>query len=1204
MDDFAHLHLHTQYSLLDGAIRMKDLCSTVKARGMTSVAVTDHGNMYGAIALHRQAKESGIKPIFGCEAYLADGSAKAKSDRKNFHIVLLAKNDVGYHNLQRLVSYGHLEGFYYNPRIDRAILRKHREGLIGLSACLGGHISRLVNNNEIDKARATAREYKDIFEPGSYFLELQASGTPLQESTNAVLAQFGRDLGIPIVATADCHYVDRSEAEAHEVLMCIGMGKTILDDGRLAHECDELFIKTPEEMSTYFAASYPEAMENSRRIASMCNVELKLGKIEMPEFRLPEGTEEDVDGYLRKVARQGLDRRFVEFDAQGRTVDRNTYRDRLEYELQMISKMGYPGYFLIVWDFIREAKDRRIPVGPGRGSGAGSVVAYAMRITDIDPIRWGLMFERFLNPERVSLPDFDIDFCMNRRGEVIDYVTSKYGADHVGQITTFQGLKARGLVRDTARALGHVGMGSDLAKLLPEGAKVTLSGAMEDPNALRGELRKHPDKKSEYEAKIKIAELGEKLRGKCRQDPLARAIIDMAKRLEGLNRHVGVHAGGIVISNKPLVDVVPLCMSDDKRIATQFDMNDAEHAGLIKFDFLGLKTLTVIQNTLDQIERLPPHLRLDPVSKSGGQLDMAALPLDDSWIFAMICRGETTGVFQLESSGFKSLLQRLKPDRFEDIIAVVALYRPGPLEGGMVDRYIECKHGRRQIVYPHPLLADVLRDTYGVFIYQEQVIAAAKLLAGFSASAADIMRRAMGKKKPKEMMEQREKFVAGCMSVNSIDQKLANEIFDLIDKFSGYGFNLSHSCAYGMISYQTAFLKVYYPECFMAALMSCADKTDDVVKHIDEARAMGIKILQPDVNESLVRFGVVWGAAGRPAIRYALSAINDVGEAAAQDVVDSRGTGYTSIFDLCSKIAGAATKKSLEGLIRAGALDSISEGHDRARIVAAVPTALALGQQSRKARLSGQSSIFDTIADYEPPENVYPHAAPLLDKERLQWERAALGLYLTDHPLDRYRQIAERIGACQINAIKPSKTEVKLIALVAGIKDRQTKKTSEPMAIITLEDRSGSIEAVLFPRKWKEFSSIVTSIGTAPILATGTIEARDDESTQMVLRDIRRLSEPEEQIAAQAHMPAAKVARRIGTMATTNVELDDECIENLKRLIVNSHGRDAFHLLVTISDLATVDVIVGESVEINDGFIMAAERIFSSKMSIIDEEAP
>ncbi|MEX1363794.1 MAG: DNA polymerase III subunit alpha, partial [Nannocystaceae bacterium] len=740
LSDFAHLHLHTQYSLLDGAIRTRDLCKTVHERGMKSVAVTDHGNMFGAVQFYEEAKKWGVKPIMGCEAYLSDGAMDARTDRKNYHIVLLAKNAVGFANLQRLVSFGYLRGFYYNPRIDRKALKEHSEGLIGLSACLSGHVSRLLLAGRMDEARERVLEYKNIFEPGCYFLELQPNGLANQEKINPLLAQLGRDCGVPLVATNDCHYVNRSEAHAHEVLMCMGQGRTLDDPKRMKHDCDEFFIKTPQQMAPYFQ-QYPDALENACRIARMCNVELDLGTPELPDFQLPEGATEDLPGYLRRVTEQGLAERLKSMRSAGLSIDEEPYRARLDHELSIIEHMKFPGYFLIVWDFIRHAKSIGVPVGPGRGSGAGSLVAYSLRITDLDPLQYNLLFERFLNPERVSMPDFDIDFCMDRRDEVIRYVMDRYGEDHVGQIATFHSLKARGLVRDVCRVMGwSVAETNELAKLIPEGPKVSLSAAMTDPEPIKAKIKKNPALAGKLRDTIQIADAATKLRLRAMADERAKKVLEVGCSLEGLNRHAGMHAAGIVIGNRPLWEHVP-CFRADGKIVTQYTMVDAEKAGLVKFDFLGLKTLTVIHTAVRLINEGGLYTAAQGAPNDTAQFDIDHVPMDDVGVYEMITRGDTTGVFQLESSGFRELLGRLRPDCFEDIIAAVALYRPGPLEGGMVDQFIDCKHGRRAIEYPHELLSDVLRETYGVFVYQEQVMQAAQVLAGFSLGAADLMRR-------------------------------------------------------------------------------------------------------------------------------------------------------------------------------------------------------------------------------------------------------------------------------------------------------------------------------------------------------------------------------------------------------------------------------------------------------------------------------
>ncbi len=1236
VSDFAHLHLHSQYSLLDGAIRMNDLCGKVRERGMKAVAVTDHGNMFGAVQLYQHAKAHGVKPIFGCEAYLADGDAKKKDDRKNYHIVLLAKNRVGYQNLQRLVSYGHLEGFYYNPRIDRKVLREHSEGLIGLSACLGGHIARLITAGDMDKARSTVAEYRDIFEPGAYYLELQPNGMALQEQVNASLAQLGRDLDVPIVATNDCHYVDRGESTAHEVLMCMGMGRTINDEKRLKHDCSEFFIKTPEQMWGYFN-QYPEAMANASAIASMCNVELELGKPELPDF-VPETGERDLPEYLRKIAHEGLNRRFAELEALGRRVDRDAYRERLDYELQVIIDMKFPGYFLIVWDFIREAKKLGVPVGPGRGSGAGSLVAWSMRITDLDPIQYDLLFERFLNPERVSMPDFDIDFCMDRREEVIQYVVNRYGEKRVGQIATFHSLKARGLLRDVCRVMERpTSEANELAKLIPEGPKVALSLCMLDPVKLRAEVKKDPEKASKLEDKIAIAEAATKLRQRCEVDPEIRKIVEIGCSLEGLNRHAGMHAAGIVIGNRDLTEHVP-CFKQDDKIVTQFTMSDVEAAGLVKFDFLGLKTLTVIEHAIAQINGLPGPLRRDPVGANNERFELGKIPMDDAGVFQMISRGETTGVFQLESSGFKKLLTKLRPDKFEDIIAAVALYRPGPLEGGMVDQFIDCKHGRREIEFPHPLLADMLRETYGVFVYQEQVMLAAQVLAGFTLGGADLMRRAMGKKKAKEMEQQRKLFVDGCVSHSGVEAKKADEIFDLIDKFAGYGFNKSHSAAYGLITYQTAYLKHHYPECFMAALMTCdKDKSENVVKFIAEAKAMGITVLSPDVNESAANFNVVARAVAEPAaepaaapgkrkpaskkgglkrsqsqtqqslaIRFGLGAVRNVGGNAVESVLAARADGpFETLFELCRRVdLKKVNKRTLEGLVHSGALDSVASGHDRATLMAAIDKAVEAGQGSQRDRESGQRGLFDMFASEQVFIEEYPKVAAWTPKQQLLAEREALGFYLTGHPLDRYQQDVDKHASLRIGQLRADQdgSEVVLGGVVSELREIHTK-SGKVMGVFQLEDQFGRVEVVIFPRTWvtkldptdestPTWGEWLLAHGEDPVFVTGKLEvekADDGEVSRFKL------------FLAKAE-PIAKVreARTRGVKLRLRAEqLDDERILALKHLVVDHRGSCSMELEVRVGDRYQTKLVFGDEFKVvaDDGLFLALERLFGEPVA-------
>ncbi|TPV95447.1 MAG: DNA polymerase III subunit alpha [Myxococcales bacterium FL481] len=1195
VSDFAHLHLHTQYSLLDGAIRTRDLCKTVRERGMKSVAVTDHGNMFGALQFYKEAKEQGVKPIFGCEAYLSDGDCEAKTDRKNYHIVLLAKNDVGYRNLQRLVSFGHLRGFYYNPRVDRKLLRQHREGIIATSACLGGHVSRLVTSGDMDQAREVVREYRDIFEPGQYFLELQPNGMAAQEKVNEALAELGRDLDVPLVATNDCHYVNRDQAHAHEILMCMGMGRTFDDPKRLRHECDEFFIKRPDEMVDYFRR-YPTAFENAGRIASMCNVELSLGRPELPDFELPPGVQEDLPGYLRKIAYEGLNQRFDEIRRMGAEPNVDAYRARLEHELGIIIDMKFPGYFLIVWDFIREAKVMGVPVGPGRGSGAGSLVAYALRITDLDPITYNLLFERFLNPDRVSMPDFDIDFCMDRREEVIRYVTDRYGHDRVGQIATFHTLKARGLVRDVARVLGvPVSDATDIAKRVPEGPKVTLSMAMTDPEPLKKKAKKDPALAKRYKDVIEVADAAQMLRQRAEIDEKAREILTIGCSLEGLNRHAGMHAAGIVIGNRELWEHVP-CFQADNKIVTQYTMTDVEQAGLVKFDFLGLKTLTVI----DVAERLVNSVRRDDEPL----LDVASVRLDDAAVYEMISRGDTTGVFQLESTGFKKLLTKLRPDCFEDIIAAVALYRPGPLEGGMVDQFIECKHGRREIEYPHEALQPVLEETYGVFVYQEQVMQAAQILAGFSLGAADLMRRAMGKKKKAEMDRQRALFVEGCANVSQMDADKANEIFDLIDKFAGYGFNKSHSAAYGLITYRTAYLKCRHSVAFMAALMTCdKDKIENVVKFIAEARAMSIEVLPPSVNDSDADFGLVVGEGGRQGIRFGLGAVRNVGGNAVDAVVEARKDGpYASVFELARRVdLKKVNRRTLEGLVTSGAMDPISAGHSRAQLLATLPSAIDQAQGAQRDRNTGQTSLFGAL---ESPAAAYVEAYADCEewtpKQALAAERDALGFYLTGHPLDRYVADIERHATATTAALTPklAGSVVVLGGVLCEMREVQTKSGKGPMAFFQVEDQFGRIEGIVFPKTYARvvdedrgttFREVLAQCAEEPLLVTGKLEVDVNEEGEV--SRYKLLVDNVQPLAGVREDTAKAVLVRCPVQG-----IDDDKIAALAKVVTANRGPCPLEIQLAVDGRFTTEIALGDDCRVaaTDELVFALERLFGS----------
>jgi DNA polymerase-3 subunit alpha len=1068
MAEFTHLHLHTAYSLLDGAIRLPDLFPKVKEFGMDSVAMTDHGNMFGAVDFWQKAKAHGVKPIFGCETYVAGNDRFDRNSRKNHHLILLARNNEGYANLRYLNSMGFIEGFYYHPRIDKPLLKKHSAGLFALSACLGGETAQALMKEGYEKAKEVALEYRDIFEPGAFHLEVQPNGLEKQEQVNDAWKKIARETGIPLVATGDCHYLTRPDARAHEILMCIQQGKTIHDEKRLHHKNDAFYIKSPAEFNEYFK-DLPEALENTVKIAKACNVELQLGKTFLPRYGVPEGY--DLPSYLRKVAAEGLERRFKEFATLGRKFDPDVYRARLEVELDVICKMDFPGYFLIVWDFINYAKEHGVPVGPGRGSGAGSLVAYSLRITDLDPLPFNLLFERFLNPDRVSMPDFDIDFCMNRRDEVIKYVTEKYGKHNVGQIVTMHQLKARGVIRDIARVMAIPYAEADkVAKLVPE--------------PVQG---KSPPLKEALEAEPKLKEL-------YAEGGVYKELIDIGQALEGLNRHAGMHAAGIVISETPLWDYVPVSRGPKGELVTQFAKDEVEQAGLVKFDFLGLKTLTVIDITVKLVHAEHP------------EFDLGAVPLDDASVYKMISEGDTTGVFQLESSGFKELLKKLKPDRFEDIIAAGALYRPGPLEGGMVDDFIDRKHGRQRVAYQHPSMEPILRETYGVIVYQEQVMQISRALAGYSLGQADLLRRAMGKKKKEVMEKEKAGFLVGAKKVG-VDEKVADEVFELMAAFAGYGFNKSHSAAYGLVTYQTAYLKKHFPEEFMAGLLTCdKDDTDKVVKNVAEARSMGIEVLRPDLNESASDFSVVAVGEGkkrRKVIRFGLSAVKGVGEGAVESILEARGKGkFRSLWDFCERVDGKrCNKKVLEALVKSGAFDGT--GPNRAQLFAAIDTATERAQQSQRDRDSGQTSLFGMLSGAGPskpaPEPALPDVEEWLPKLKLSNEKEALGFYISGHPMDRYLADLGRFRATRIDELekKEDRAEVSVGGVVAEYRERPLKSGNGRMAFFTLEDPFGQIEVVCFSKPFAEHEEVLKS--DEPLLVTGTV-AREGEGEAQVIR--------------------------------------------------------------------------------------------------------
>jgi len=1184
MSQFTHLHLHTQYSLLDGAIRVKDLFSKVRDLGMSTVAVTDHGNMFGAIDLYTEAKANDIKLVFGCETYVAATDRHDRTNRRNYHLILLAKDDVGYQNLTYLNSMGYLEGFYYNPRIDKTILREHSEGLIGLSACLGGEIAQTLEKNGVAAAEETAKEYASMFAPGDFYLELMPTPTPEQNTLNGELVRMGRKLGIPLVATNDCHYVNQTDAQAHDVLMAIQTGKSLKDEKRLKHVVDSYYMKSPSEMDVHFK-DVPEAIENTAAIAARCNVKLKLDQTYLPKYQVPDG--ETLDTYIEKLVAQGLERRFRELAGRGVKFDADQYRERCRIELGVIQKMGFSGYFLIVWDFINWAKEHGIPVGPGRGSGAGSAVAWALRITDIDPMEFKLLFERFLNPERVSMPDFDVDFCMNRRGEVIKYVQEKYGTDRVGQIATFHQLKARGVIRDIARAMEIPFAEADkLAKLVPEPV------AGKSP-PVREAIEQTPELKQLYN-----------------ESPLHRELLDLAAALEGLNRNAGMHAAGVVIAEKPLWEYVPCFRGQNDEIVTQFAMKEVEKAGLVKFDFLGLKTLTVIQTALRLInQQRPPD---DP-------LDIDTIPKTDADVFKMIGRGDTTGVFQLESSGFREILKKLKPDCLEDIVAAVALYRPGPLEGGMVDDFIDRKHVRKKVEYPHPWLEQVLADTYGVIVYQEQVMQIAQVLGGYSLGGADLLRRAMGKKKPEEMAKQKEKFLEGAKKLE-VDLKTADSVFELMAFFAGYGFNRSHSAAYGWITYQTAYLKHHYPHEFMAGLMSCdADNIDNIVKFIAEARAMGLVVERPDINESHLDFTVTprdmpadADPRSRKVIRFGLGAVKGVGVTAVEAILEARANegSFTSLYEVCRRVdTQKCNRRVLEQLVKSGALDGLpgspASGH-RAQLLAALDSALERGAAEQRDRRSGQTSLFGLLAAVEPMKSpatngtgtagmaeTYPEIEIWSPKQLLAFEKEALGFYVSGHPLDRYRGDLQRYATAatgDFSAGKKGVGDASIGGIVSQYREMITKK-GDKMARFMLEDTEGALEVIAFPKTFEKVRHVLVS--DEPILCTGAVKNEGNAEApewKMLLESAAPLSE----------LRTAKTTR-VDIHLNADILTRDQ-IDELKTILANAaRGNCQAYVRLKIAQRSETVVALPEAwaVSPTEDLLTRLERLFGDRVATL-----
>ena len=1079
--NFTHLHVHTEYSLLDGSNKIKEYVDRVKALGMDSAAITDHGVMYGVIDFYRAARAAGINPILGCEVYVAPGSRfdreAGSGDDRYYHLVLLAENNQGYSNLMKIVSKGFIEGFYYKPRVDLSLLEKYHEGIIALSACLAGEVARFITRGMYEDAKKAALRYQDIFGKGNFFLELQDHGIPEQQNVNQQLLKMHRETGIELVATNDVHYTLAEDAQPHDVLLCLQTGKKLADEDRMRYEGGQYYVKSPEEMERLFPYA-PEALENTHKIAQRCHVEIEFGVTKLPKFDVPEGYTSWE--YLNELCFKGLEERYQPVTEE--------LKERLNYELSTIRNMGYVDYFLIVWDFIKYARDHDIMVGPGRGSAAGSLVAYTLGITQLDPIRYDLLFERFLNPERVSMPDIDVDFCFERRQEVIDYVRRKYGDDCVVQIVTFGTLAARGVIRDVGRVMDLPYAQVDtIAKMIPQELNITIDKA----------LQMNPELKKVYEDQKEIHDL-----------------IDTAKRLEGLPRHTSMHAAGVVISQKDVSEYVPLSRASDGSIVTQFTMTTLEELGLLKMDFLGLRTLTVIQNAVHLIEQ-----------DAGVKLDMQHIDYNDKKVLDSLGTGRSDGVFQLESAGMKNFMKELKPQSLEDVIAGISLYRPGPMD--FIPQYIRGKNRPDTIKYDCPQLEPILKPTYGCIVYQEQVMQIVRNLAGYTLGRSDLVRRAMSKKKAAVMEKERQNFVygneeegvPGCIA-NGISEQTANKIYDDMIDFAKYAFNKSHAAAYAVVSYQTAFLKYYYPVEFMAALMtSVIEMPTKVAEYIQVCRQMNIKILPPDVNRGAYGFSVDNGA-----IRYGLSAIKSVGRPVINALVEEREVNgeYRSLKNFIERLTGTVNKRAIENFIKAGALDCL-EGNRRQKMLVYSQIVDSIAQE-KKNSFAGQMSLFDLVSDEEKKE--YEIRMPDVeeyDKEMiLAFEKDVLGIYLSGHPLERYRNIMEKMISAKTTDFQPDEEsgipkvyDGQKVIIGGMITEKTIKYTrnNKVMAFLTVEDLLGTVEIVVFPRDYEKWQSMLNE--DARVFVQGRVNAEDDKPSKLILEKVRAFEDMPQELWIQ-----------------------------------------------------------------------------------------
>ena len=1163
---FVHLHLHTDYSLLDGACEIGQLVEETSRRGMPAVAVTDHGNLFAAEAFHHAAVTRGVKPIIGCEVYVARGSRldRGNSDsgprdanadantRGSNHLVLLCENDEGYHNLVQLVTAGFLEGFYYKPRIDYDLLAKHSGGLIALSACLRGAVTEHVMDERYKEAGEAAHRLQDIFGKGRFFLEIQDQGLEVEQRVNRDLVRLSKETGIPLVATNDCHYLTQADARAQEVLLCIQTGKTMSDPKRMKFATDQFFYKTAQEMAQVFA-ELPDALERTAEIADRCNVKIEAVRNPFPAFEVPEG--HTLDSYFERVVREGFAERVPHLEALAREGRLRRplveYERRLSDEIQMIKQMRYAGYFLIVWDFIRYARAQGVPVGPGRGSAAGSLASFALRITDVDPLLYDLIFERFLNPERVSMPDIDIDFCMRRRGEVIEYVTNKYGRGNVAQIITFGTMAAKAAIKDVGRAMDvPYGEVDRIAKLIPNQLNIELADALSQSSQLRSAVE---------------------------SDERYKELMEIAQRLEGLVRHPSTHAAGVVISQQLLTEILPLYKTNRDEITTQYSMEGLERLGLLKMDFLGLTTLTVLDDTVRLIRQ-----------NRGAEVALDTLPLDDAPTYQLFARGDTTAIFQFESHGMRDILRRYQPTRLEDLTALNALYRPGPIQGGMIDDFISRKHGKKKVTYDLPELKEILEETYGVMLYQEQVMRIASRLAGFTLGEADLLRRAMGKKKREEMAAQRKKFVDGC-EANKIPAKKAERIFDLMAEFAGYGFNKSHSCAYALLAYQTAYLKTHYPVEFMTALLTSeTGNTEKVVKYIHESRGMGITVMPPDINSSDLDFTPVGDA-----IRFGMRAIKNVGENTVLGILEARTAlgRFTSLFQFTDAVdSRLLNRRVLESLIKSGALDSL--GNPRAQMFAAIDRAMERGQRRQRDRTSGQSGLFggaSVAAAAATAEEPLPDAEEWAEHELLASEFATLGFYISGHPLSKHAARLKDLGVVDLALLEGRRNgeEITVAGIVVSTRPMRSRK-GDRWAIVNLQDMTAAAEVLAFPEAYARLEATFKSPGPLVLKARVNVE---EVGTRLVVMEARVLE------GAPGGVRALRV--RVDLAAG----LDDFTLDRLLELFVAKPGPCpvVFDLLHADGSAATLRAT--QRVRLDDDLLVAVRAMCGADAVELDRSA-